>query len=275
MPGGARRAWRENAEATIAARNPVLVRFFAGVFTRAIRKDFHALRVSRAGPMPAADTPHLVIYANHPSWWDGALYNALQAKLFEGRAGFAPIDAAMLDKYRFMRRIGAIGVEQGSRAGAAAYLAACSHVLEDPERILWIAAQGHFADARERPVPLAPGLAHLAKTCPQAVFVPLAVEYTFWDERQPEALIRFGAPVAAANATHETLRDALTTAMDALAGEAIARDGAAFETLISGASGVGGVYDAWGRAKALLAGRRFEASHGAAMKDSMNERSPE
>ena len=50
-------------------------------------------------------------------------------------------------------------------------------------------------DVRERPLRLAGGLARLAKRVPEACFVPLAIEYAFWDERRPNCLLRFGAPV--------------------------------------------------------------------------------
>ena len=259
---------RARAEALVARRDPRLHAFFAYIFRRAIRADFHALRLDRESVVPEPDAPHLVIYANHPSWWDAALYNVLHPMLFGRRPGFAPLDAAMLEQYRFMGRIGAIGVDQSTRAGAAAFLSTCAYVMEAPERMLWVAAQGEFADARRRPLALRPGLAHLAARAPQAQFVPLAVEYTFWDERTPEALIRFGLPVPASELVSlgkaegaTRLEAALTETLDALAENAISRDPARFRTLLSGRVGVGGVYDLWRRARALASGRRFEAAH--------------
>jgi hypothetical protein len=91
----------------------------------------------------------------------------------------------------------------------------------------------------------------------------------FWSERKPELLVRFGAPVSA-GALRElpvpersaVLGRALEDTMDALAAEAIARDPAAFRTLFSGRAGVGGSYDLWRRARALLRGERFSPAHG-------------
>ncbi len=259
---------RAEAERVVAARDPRLTRFFAYIFSRAIRADFHALRVSKASAMPGRDAPHLVVYANHPSWWDAALYNALHPILFGARPGFAPIDAEMLKAYRFMGRIGAIGVDQSSRAGATAFLSTCAHVLKAPERMLWVAAQGRFADVRQRPLALRPGLAHLAAHAPQARFVPMAVEYPFWDERTPEALIRFGEALPGEEIAAlgikpgaARLETALTHTLDALSKEAMTRDPALFDTLLTGKVGVGGVYDLWRRAKAWSRGKRFEAAH--------------
>ena len=36
-------------------------------------------------------------------------------------------------------------------------------------------------------------MAHLARRVPGAVILPMAVEYTFWNESRAEALVRFGA----------------------------------------------------------------------------------
>ncbi|WP_131194595.1 lysophospholipid acyltransferase family protein [Lichenihabitans psoromatis] len=239
------------------------------IFARALRRDFHAVRIAKAGPPPPADTPRLVIYMNHPSWWDAAVIPVLLAKLFPGRAGFAPVDEKMTRRYGFMPRIGAFGVAQDSRRGASVFLETAATVLARPEGLLVVTAQGRFADVRERPVRLAPGLAHLLDRTPDATLVPLAVDYPFWEERKPEALLRFGPAIAARSLLgfdkrnrHDALADALGTAMDALAADAIARDAARFTTLLDGSVGVGGVYDAWRWTRARFRGERFSAAHG-------------
>ncbi len=96
----------------------------------------------------------------------------------------------------------------------------------------------------------------------------MAVEYPFWDERTPEALIRFGAAVPGEEIARLGTRDgaarlevALTDTLDALSKEAMTRDPALFDTLLAGKVGVGGVYDLWRRAKAWSRGERFEAAH--------------
>ena len=50
--------------------------------------------------------------------------------------------------------------------------------------------------------------------------------------------------------------------MDALAVAARERDPSQFLNLLAGQAGVGGVYDVWRRAKALVRGRKFDGHHG-------------
>jgi hypothetical protein len=111
--------------------------------------------------------------------------------------------------------------------------------------------EGRFSDPRQRPVQLQPGLGALARRLDGVAFVPLAIEYVFWEERFPEILLRFGevVPVSSCDLDNEahTTRFArhLQRTQDALAREACRRDPAAFETLLRGRVGVGSIYDAW------------------------------
>src|SRR5215207_9566423 len=176
-----RQALDAQAERALAQRSAWMFGFFAGVFRQAFKRDFHALRVSRSGPAPDPETPRLVLYANHPSWWDAVAFALLADTLFKGRAGFVPIDARMLRRYGFMARIGAFGVDLESPIGGAAFLATAQKLLDRPEGLLLVTAQGRFADVRERPVQLRPGLAHLVPLRLNATFVPLALDYVFWE----------------------------------------------------------------------------------------------
>ncbi len=248
----------------VVLRSDAHVRFFDGVMRRQMRRAFRAVRVARPGVPGLPADRSFVLYANHPSWWDPAMFMVLRDRLFPGRRGYGPMDAAALDRYRFMRRLGIFGIEPASRAGAARFLRVGERVLADPGRVLWLTAQGEFADPRARPVRLRPGLAHLMRRVPGTVAVPLALEYTFWSEKRPEALAAFGAPVAAtgdAQALQAALEQGLEAAQDRLAVLSLARDPAAFETVLGGRAGVGGVYAGWTRARSLLSGRAYEPDH--------------
>lgn len=252
-----------------ALRSPMMVRFFGGVMARAMRRSFHAVRLARPGWPDLPEGRPVIVYLNHPSWWDPAFGIVLATTRFAGRPAYAPIDAAMLQRYRFMARIGLFGVEPGTPAGGTVFLRTALRLLREPGAMLWITAEGAMTDPRTRPVRLRPGLARLVRRAPQAMVVPLALEYPFWSERTPEALARFGAPLKAAGLAEAPadrlgglLARPLEVAMDALAEDALARDPDRFIRLQAGRAGVGGIYDAWRRGRALAAGRRFDPAHG-------------
>ncbi|MEL4474452.1 hypothetical protein, partial [Shewanella algae] len=89
-------------------------------------------------------------------------------------------------------------------------------LLARSDSVIGITAQGRFADVRERPVALARGLAHLARAAPHAAFIPLALDYPFWNTERPEALARFGPRVQVA--VGETVRSTVSRFEAALEG---------------------------------------------------------
>ena len=104
--------------------------------------------------------------------------------------------------------------------------------------------------------------------------LPIALEYAFWNERTPEALVRVGEPLRAEDHPALSPREwlalvekALTGNLDALNADAMTRDPARFTELLSGASGVGGVYDHWRRLTAWARGKQFDAAHDAAHRE--------
>ena len=263
----------------VRLRSPATMRFFERVMRQQMGRAFRAARLAEPGVPEAVrrlppERP-LVVYSNHPSWWDPAFAMVMIPRQFAGRACFGPIEAAMLERYRFMRRLGLFGVEPGTRRGAATFLRTSRAVLAEPSRMLWVTAQGRFSDPRARPVALRPGVAHLMAALPEAVALPVALEYPFWDESRPEALARFGPALEGrdtASAWHARLEEALSATMDALAAQAVARDPSPFRDLLRGRAGVGGVYDLWRRARALASGERFSPEHAAAADRRIEER---
>ena len=130
---------------------------------------FHAVRLSRTGLPSACEGRSVIIYSNHPSWWDPALYILLATLLFRGRPCYGPMDAKALGKYGLFERMGVFGIALDSPRGAARFLSTSLHILSDPRSILWITAEGEFTDPRRRPITLRPGLAHLARRVPGAL----------------------------------------------------------------------------------------------------------
>jgi 1-acyl-sn-glycerol-3-phosphate acyltransferase len=252
------------------APSAVLFQWFSAYARRYVRRHFHAVRIAHRAPSLDLTGP-AVVYLNHPSWWDPLTCLILAGRFFPARRHYAPIDARALERYRFFRRLGFFGVEPGTHRGAAQFLRASLAVLRRPDTMLWVTAEGAFRDPRQRPVRLQPGLARLlSRATAETAVLPLAVEYPFWQERTPELLVRFGEPLrvrpgdarAPDDLQHE-LERRLEQAMDELRAAAVRQDPAAFDTLLGGRAGVGGVYDLWRRSVAALRGRRFVADHGA------------
>ena len=255
-----------DSEAVRAARSPAVWRLLGWYMRWYAHGRFHAIRVARDGmPAAAAEGP-VVIYANHPSWWDPILFILLAGRLFPARESYGPMDQAALGRYGVFRKMGVFGIEPDSKRGAARFLRVAGGLLSRPMTALWITAEGHFSDARIRPRRLRPGVAHLARRGGPGTVLPLALEYPFWDERTPEALVRFGAPMAfdpeRSVADWEALLEArLTETMDGLAALAVTRDPARFATLYRGTAGVGGIYDRYRRVRAWRRGERPQLAH--------------
>lgn len=249
--------------------SPVVWRFMVAWFARFVRRHLNAVRLPPWGmPALAGHDGPVVVYCNHPAWWDAALIVLLGGRLFPGRVSRAPFDAAMLARYPIFQRIGAFAVDLDSPRGGAQFLAASRAILARPDQVIWITAQGRFVDVRVRPLGLRPGVARLPEIAPDALYLPLALEYAFWDERGAEAFAAFGPPMRgrelAALPRPERLarlENALTATLDRLSADVVARDPERFQNLAAGAKGIGGLYDGWRRLAAWRAGRTFEPGH--------------
>lgn len=258
----------EASPSPVVLRSERMMAFFNVAFSRTFAGHFTALRVAHWGEPALPEGRPAIILANHPGWWDGVMFMLLMRRFFLERPGFTPMDAAALEKYAFMKRLGVFGVEQNSGRGAVRFLQTAKQVLAAPNHMLWMNAPGRFADARERPVPLAPGVTRLPEIAPDAVIVPLALEYVHWTEKRGEALLAFGAPLEAGAllaldraARTEVIRDAMAATMDRLALDAISREPERFRTVLDGRVGMGGLYGAWQYLKAILRGQAHDPRH--------------
>lgn len=243
----------------------MLYRAFSAIAHRRLRLHFRALRIAHADRLAGITGP-LIVYMNHSSWWDPLVGISVANVLLPGRVGYAPIDAAALKQYGFFSRIGMFPVDQSSVRGAVQFLRASQAVLASGG-MLWLTPQGHFVDMRERPVRLRAGLGALMHRLQGAVAVPLAAEYSFWNQPLPEALVQVGEPIvigptqrSSAEWTQQ-LETNLQTAQDELAVLSRARDEQAFRVLLQGGRGTSGVYGAWQRVRARLHGEAFRPDH--------------
>ncbi len=255
--------------APIVPVSPLLLRWFIAYSRRYVRRHFHALRLSREMiPTDVSPGEPLIVFMNHPSWWDPLVALILFEKLLPRRTFWGPIDAAALKRYGILRRLGFFGVELGTALGARQFLRGCAAALAQLGGAVCITAQGHFTDVRQRPVRFAAGLGALLARTKRGTALPLALEPTFWEERAPEFFARFGEPIALGGNPERSTEDwtrlaeeHLAIAQDALAKAAQQRDAAQFDTVLSGAMGIGGVYDGWRRFRAWRRGEKFNPQH--------------
>ncbi len=262
---------RSNEREELPVASPMLLRWFTWYSRNYLRRHFHSLRVSRAGLPPRNCASSLVIFANHASWWDPLMWLALKTEFYPAHRSFSPIDAEALTRYKFLRRLGFFGVEQKTRRGAIQFLRTAEKILRQPCHILALTPQGRFSDPRQRPVRFETGLGHLATRLERAVFLPMASEFVYWEERLPEILVHFGEAIEIGNANEKRdaegwtalLEQRLEAAQDALAAESQRRDPIEFETILRGGAGQGGVYDWYRAASAKLRRETFVREHGA------------
>lgn len=259
----------EKIKRPLPAVSPKLLRWFTWYSRRYIAKHFHSLRVSKSDlPFVRSDLP-LVVFTNHASWWDPLVGLVLKSEFFPERTAFIPIDAAALNRYKIFDKLGFFGVEQDNRRGAAQFIRSAQTILGQPNSLLALTPQGKFSDVRERPLQFRPGLGHLAARAQHALFLPLAVEYVFWEERLPEILVRFAPAIEVRGNDSATPRywtaifeEKLSIAQDALASDAKNRHPDAFQFILRGGAGQGGVYDWWRGLRSKLRGEIFQREHG-------------
>ncbi len=230
------------------------------------RRHFRAIRIAADGaPPPLSGAP--IVYSNHASWWDPIVLLLVLRRHYPDRRFFGPIDAGALARYPWLSKLGLFPVERDTLAGSRRFLRQCESVLGMPQAGIAMTPEGRFCDVRTRPLTFESGLAHIVQRHEDAIAVPVAIEYTFWNERLPEVLVRFGqTPINRgldARADLNTrLTDALETEMSRLAAASRRRDGSEFETLLEGRRGIGFWQDLPRRISDAISGRRFDPSHG-------------
>ncbi len=232
---------------------------------RYLRRHFNAVRVAKQTAPDVHPNEPLICYANHPGWWDPLIAFLLNECYFPGRTAYSPIDQQALEQYPVFRHLGFYGIELHSLAGAKRFLAVSRGLLAQPKTAIWLTPGGRFADVRTRTT-FEPGLGHLAASLAGLALVPLALEYPFWEERTPEALVEFGEPIRTTGDQSKEkwqneLEARLAAAQASLAEKAIARQPEPFDVVLDGSAGVGGWYDLARRTKSLMTGKPFDPHH--------------
>ena len=208
----------------VVRRSPWLVRLFTRHVKRFyLARNFHAVRLSRNGrPGHVPDGPP-DRRAKSPSWWD-ARWWPRAGRVVSGPCPLRAHGRGLAQAPSNFQASGRIWHRADDNArGQGSFSATSCSILARPRTALWITAQGRFADARERPPGVQPGVAHLAYRLEQAAILPLALEYPFWEERRPEALARFGQAILIERGTDRTVEQWRTCIEGALTSTQTAR----------------------------------------------------
>lgn len=248
--------------------SPTAVRLFSGYSRHYIRRRFHSVRILESGLPPDVSGRPVVLYLNHSSWWDPLVCLLLSRTFFADRTSYGPIDADMLERYAFFKRLGFFGVSSGDAPDTLKFLRTVHGILRSGHNALWITPQGRFADARERPPRLRDGLGAIAVRTPSAAFVPLSIEYPFWTEPQPEILVSFGNPIiptegppGSVGSWTARFSEELESVQDALAAASCRRAPQEWKKVDSGRRGVNLAYDCSRWVRARLRGKEFNPEH--------------
>jgi len=255
--------------ATVPRVARLRLRAFRAYLRRYVSRHFHAVRVNWEQGQSVPPEMPLIVYANHSSWWDPLVGLLLAERYFPEHTFYAPVDAEAVKKYRFFETLGFFGIEQQTSRGAADFLSTAQAILSARGGSLWVTPEGRFVDPRADDAGFEPGLAHLASRLERGRIVPLALEYPFWEDRLPEALIRAGEPIEVEAFGHlekpgwqELLTLSLRETQRELAELAVSRQHEQFETMLRGGVGVGGSYDLWRRIKSWATGQSIPLEHG-------------
>ncbi len=247
--------------------SPWLWNWFGRYARRYIARHFDSVQLLQSAGPPQLSGP-VVVYLNHPSWWDPMIALLLAQQFYPTRRHYAPIDAVGIGQYRFLQKIGFFPIDVASRRAGIQFLRIAESILGDSNATLWITPQGTFSDVRVRPLALRPGLAHLAHRLGQLTLVPLALEYPYWNQKLPLALAAFGRaistqtqPQSQVQQWRHLLAAELEGMQNTLAEAAIRRNPEEFSLVLRGRTGIGGMYDLFRRTAAAVTGRSFTPAH--------------
>ncbi len=216
----------------------------------AVWNTFDRVWLQVCGPLPCPADGPLIVYLNHPSWWDGYMAAVINREVLRQQfAGYVMMEEHQLRMYRFMTWSGAFSVNRHDRREAARSVAYISQLLrERRDRVFYIFPQGTLTPNDRRPLVTYAGVARVARQVGQATLCPVALRYEFRGEQRPEAFIRFGpchqvvSPIDVQECTTE-VNQRLTASVDALRDAVIADDLRSFRVLLHGRSGIDRLFE--------------------------------
>jgi 1-acyl-sn-glycerol-3-phosphate acyltransferase len=165
---------------------------------RRLRASFGALHLAgRERLAHALATGPVLVVSNHCAWWDPLVALVLTQRFVPADA-YALMDAANLRQRPFFAKVGAFGVERGSRRDGAEATRHAVGLLDRPGRLVWVFPQGEERPQHERPLRFFGGAASIAARVPGLSVVPVGLAYAFGATASPSVLVAVGQPIAAA-----------------------------------------------------------------------------
>jgi chlorobactene lauroyltransferase len=232
---------------------PIEALIYRTLVRPAIRRAFQRVALWSYEPTLQRDLPTL-IYANHPSWWDGYMAFLLADEYWRCQ-GYLMMEEAQLARYRFFRYCGVFSVDRHDpREGMRSVAYAAGLLQRHPGRVLWIFPQGEITPNDRRPLGSFSGAAHIAKRAAPVRCMPMALRFEFLGEQRPEALIRLGEAQlveagADVKALHREMDRRLLAEVDRLRDDTISGATSSYRTILQGRASVNVV---WDRVRAVL-----------------------
>jgi len=194
---------------------------------------------------PSASTGGLLVYANHPGFWDGFVAHELSRAA--GWDAYCLMEERNLRRYPFLARLGAFSIEPGRAGSALESLRYARALLRRPRAVVFIFPEGELRPFGEMPLRLARGVEVLARIS-GAPCLPVGIRYVLLEHEKPDVLLDVGSPHPPAPL--EALRERLEERVRRLA--AVTRlEG--FDRLLAGWPGVA---ERWDRVRGLGDGAR-------------------
>lgn len=214
-------------------------------------RSFSRIAAQIEGELPKAADGPLIVYLNHPSWWDGYLCFVIDRILLRSSFdSYLMMEDRQLRSYRFFTWSGAFSVDRARPESAARSLRYSAALLRrDQPSSLYIFPQGTISPNDQRPLRLYRGAAQIAVQLKRDVtFLPVALRYEFGKEQRPEALMRIGPAHRATPPLHVTaltreLQQRLSQNCDQLRDDFLAGRTAAYPAILHGRVGINRLFD--------------------------------
>lgn len=214
-------------------------------------RSFSRIAAQVEGELPRADDAPLIVYLNHPSWWDGYLCFVIDRILLRSSFdSYLMMEDKQLRSYRFFTWSGAFSVDRTRPESAARSLRYSAKLLgRERPSALYIFPQGMLSPSDQRPLRLYRGAAQIAILLDREVtFLPVALRYEFGKEQLPEAFLRIGPahrarPPLQATALTRELQQRLSRNCDQLRDDFLSGRTASYPTVLRGRQGINRLFD--------------------------------